>query len=92
VERGESPFLRPPSFKFHPVSEQLMVKPAKASANVLDFALPRLATEGQREQVDLRGRMTGSTAHQDVSGLKHALQLRVGLTIIVLAIVLSWQW
>jgi hypothetical protein len=35
--------------------------------------------------------MTGSTAHQDVLGLKHALQLGIVLTIIVLAVVLSWQ-
>jgi hypothetical protein len=35
--------------------------------------------------------MTGSTAHQDVLGLKHALELGVGLTIIVLTVVLTWQ-
>jgi hypothetical protein len=35
--------------------------------------------------------MTGSTAHQDESELKRALQLGVILTIIVLAVVLSWQ-
>jgi hypothetical protein len=43
------------------------------------------------ETVDLRGRMTESTAHQDISGLKRALQLGVGSAIIVLTIVLSWQ-
>jgi hypothetical protein len=36
-------------------------------------------------------RSTGSTAHQDVIGLKHALQLGVGITIIVLTVVLAWQ-
>jgi hypothetical protein len=35
--------------------------------------------------------MTGTTAHQDVLGLKHALQLGVGITIIVLTVVLAWQ-
>jgi hypothetical protein len=39
-----------------------------------------------------KDRMTGSTAHQDVLGLKHALELGIGITIIVLTIVLSWQW
>jgi hypothetical protein len=43
------------------------------------------------ETVGWRGRMTGSTARQDISGLKHALQLGVGSAIIVLTIVLSWQ-
>jgi hypothetical protein len=33
-----------------------------------------------------------STEHEDEIGLKHALQLGVALTIIVLTIVLSWQW
>jgi hypothetical protein len=37
------------------------------------------------------GCMTGSTAHQDGLGLKHALQLRVGITIIVLTVVLAWR-
>jgi hypothetical protein len=35
--------------------------------------------------------MTVSTAHQDVSGLKHAFQLGVGLTIIIMTVVLAWQ-
>jgi hypothetical protein len=35
--------------------------------------------------------MTGSTAHQDVLGLKHALQLGIGTTIIVLTLVMAWQ-
>jgi hypothetical protein len=35
--------------------------------------------------------MTGSTAQQDVLGLKHALELAIGITIVVLTIVLSWQ-
>ena len=34
--------------------------------------------------------MTGSTAGQDLVGLKRALQLGVILTIIVLAVVSSW--
>jgi hypothetical protein len=91
VERGESPFLRPRSFRFHAVSEKVMVKPAKSSTNVFHFAVPRLAAEEQLERWTLRGRMTGSTAHQDVSGLKHALQLGVGSAIIVLTVVLAWQ-
>jgi hypothetical protein len=35
--------------------------------------------------------MTGSTAHQDLLGLKHALQLGLGITIIILTVVLAWQ-
>ncbi len=35
--------------------------------------------------------MTGSTADQDVLGLKRALQLGFFLTIIILAIAMSWQ-
>jgi hypothetical protein len=35
--------------------------------------------------------MTGSTAHQDILGLKHALQLGVGITLIVMTVVLAWQ-
>jgi hypothetical protein len=35
--------------------------------------------------------MTGSTAHQDELSLKHALQLGVGLTIIIPTVVLAWQ-
>ncbi len=35
--------------------------------------------------------MTTSTANQDVSGLKHALQLGVGLTVIIMTVVLAWQ-
>jgi hypothetical protein len=35
--------------------------------------------------------MTGSTAHQDVSGLKHALQLGAGIAFIVLTVVLASQ-
>jgi hypothetical protein len=34
--------------------------------------------------------MTVSTAHQDVLGLKHALQLGVGITLIVMTVVLAW--
>jgi hypothetical protein len=35
--------------------------------------------------------MTGSTAHQDLLGLKHALQLGAGITFIVLTLVLASQ-
>jgi hypothetical protein len=35
--------------------------------------------------------MTASTAHQDVLGLKHALQLGVGITILIMTVVLAWQ-
>jgi hypothetical protein len=35
--------------------------------------------------------MTGSTARQDLLGLKHALQLGAGITIIVMTMVLAWQ-
>jgi hypothetical protein len=57
VERGESPFLRFPSFiRFR---SKIMVKLPKSSANVLQFAVPRLVAEelngGSRDP------MTGST-------------------------------
>jgi hypothetical protein len=35
--------------------------------------------------------MTVSTAHQDVLGLKHALQLGIGITLIVMTVVLAWK-
>jgi hypothetical protein len=35
--------------------------------------------------------MTVSTAHQDVLGLKHALQLGIGITLIVMTVVMAWQ-
>ena len=35
--------------------------------------------------------MTESTAHHDLLGLKHALQLGVGITFIVLTVVLASQ-
>jgi hypothetical protein len=35
--------------------------------------------------------MTASTANQDVLGLKHAFQLGVGITLIVMTVVLAWQ-
>jgi len=65
----------------------MKVKLAKSSINLLHFAVPRLAAEKHLERVDLCGRMTGSTAYHDVSGLKHALQLGVGITIIVPTVV-----
>jgi hypothetical protein len=71
--------------------EKIVVKPAKSSTNVFHFAVPRLAAEEQLERWTLRGRMTGSTVHQDVLGLMHALQLGVGSAVIVLTIVLSCQ-
>jgi hypothetical protein len=57
----------------------------------ISFRSSAVAAEEQLERWTLRGRMTESTANQDVSGLKHALQLGVGSAIIVLTVVLAWQ-
>jgi hypothetical protein len=84
VERGESPFSRPSSFKVSSGIKRTMVNPAKAVAR-LDL---KNTWNGHLERQ--RVLMTGSTASQDLIGLKRALQLGVILTIIVLAVVVSW--